>query len=531
MAQVPSVEPGQITLQTLMNIRKYAEGINPGVSSRVTAADYESIVVSTVQHLSGLLLRRVSYTPPASLVKELSETVGSLSRACADLSSASPVVAKKSSQAQTKGSRKTTANPPPKKGGKAKSPSKSGSADQKSVAPAGGSGRQGPSSTKGLRDQVLRNALRAMRTWGPVLKYLGISEQEIRRSVADIPLKRLEGQDKSIPPLIRIGVITDDHIKRLEEEKGSWAQEVEDAEVLKHLEYRIQAAKGVWQRLNAPAPSSGEPAVTLRTGYLAPSWVPKTPYGNLHQNLKGLDEETRLASVSNPGASCSEAVEFPSTASARAGELTLPPTSKDQQHESALDEPPSAHSKHAYATVDNSMPGSCGAKARVGELTLPPTSKDQQHQSALRRTTYCMNNCLTPQQQLLLALHNGSFLTVAGNFAGVSKSTASKTVRRLKSQVTERKWSDEDEEASDSAPDDFLKLIQEYVAREASIVEKNVPMGGDKVKISKAFEIPNEIVYTQTHCYEITLKGKNEVVKMEYIGEGKVEANMLFENS
>ncbi|CAH1995160.1 unnamed protein product [Acanthoscelides obtectus] len=47
---------------------------------------------------------------------------------------------------------------------------------------------------------------------------------------------------------------------------------------------------------------------------------------------------------------------------------------------------------------------------------------------------YLLNNCLTPQQQLLLALRyyaNRSFLAVAGDFAGLSKSTASKTVRRV----------------------------------------------------------------------------------------------------
>lgn len=44
------------------------------------------------------------------------------------------------------------------------------------------------------------------------------------------------------------------------------------------------------------------------------------------------------------------------------------------------------------------------------------------------------NDCLSPRNQLLLALRyyaNGSFLVVAGDFAGVSKSTASKTVRRV----------------------------------------------------------------------------------------------------
>ncbi|CAH1979382.1 unnamed protein product [Acanthoscelides obtectus] len=49
------------------------------------------------------------------------------------------------------------------------------------------------------------------------------------------------------------------------------------------------------------------------------------------------------------------------------------------------------------------------------------------------------NNCLTPQQQLSLALRNGSFLTVAGHFAGISKSTASKTVRRFLKVLTSKR--------------------------------------------------------------------------------------------
>ncbi|KAJ8910046.1 hypothetical protein NQ315_008906, partial [Exocentrus adspersus] len=45
-----------------------------------------------------------------------------------------------------------------------------------------------------------------------------------------------------------------------------------------------------------------------------------------------------------------------------------------------------------------------------------------------------LNDCLSPRDQLLLALNfyaNGSFLKVAGDFAGVSKSTSCLTVRRV----------------------------------------------------------------------------------------------------
>ncbi|KAJ8983281.1 hypothetical protein NQ317_010531 [Molorchus minor] len=48
------------------------------------------------------------------------------------------------------------------------------------------------------------------------------------------------------------------------------------------------------------------------------------------------------------------------------------------------------------------------------------------------------NYCLTPQNQLMLALRfyaTGSFLSVAADFCGVSKSTASKTVRRVSKAI------------------------------------------------------------------------------------------------
>ncbi|CAH1963793.1 unnamed protein product [Acanthoscelides obtectus] len=72
------------------------------------------------------------------------------------------------------------------------------------------------------------------------------------------------------------------------------------------------------------------------------------------------------------------------------------------------------------------------------------SSPDRTYRPARRKVIY-RNNCLTPQQQLLLPLRNGSFLTVAGHFAGVSKSTASKTVRRFLKVLTTNEYLNESE--------------------------------------------------------------------------------------
>lgn len=64
--EVPASSPPEVTLADLSAIRQTAERLNPGVGSRVSAADYESIVSACWARLGLPVARRLQFTPAPS---------------------------------------------------------------------------------------------------------------------------------------------------------------------------------------------------------------------------------------------------------------------------------------------------------------------------------------------------------------------------------------------------------------------------------------------------------------------------------
>nr|CAI5829033.1 unnamed protein product [Callosobruchus analis] len=46
----------------------------------------------------------------------------------------------------------------------------------------------------------------------------------------------------------------------------------------------------------------------------------------------------------------------------------------------------SSDKEHGYASIDTSVTGGCGAEIRAGEITPPPMSKNEEHEAALTPT-------------------------------------------------------------------------------------------------------------------------------------------------
>lgn len=209
------------TLDDLSKIRQTAESLNPGVSSRVSAADYESIVVAVLSRFAVSTARRANYTPAPSVALEMARTIETLSSA---LRSSSPQKGNPPLPAQPKlqvarVSRAAKTGAQPSTSGVVRSEKKT---PTKSITPSGGA--IPPSSSKSEGHKLLKQCLRSLKSkgWKQIASKLKVDEEAVKVACAKLKEEDIALHDKSVPPLIRIGVID---LNKLD--VGNWSDETD----------------------------------------------------------------------------------------------------------------------------------------------------------------------------------------------------------------------------------------------------------------------------------------------------------------
>lgn len=234
-----------LTLQDLVDIRKVAEELNPGVTARVSAADYESIVVAVLTKTGLPLPRRVRYTPAPSVSTELTAAISSLSRAYADVLSSSPrpapaaKVAAKSGVVPKAAKAVRPVSPKKKTVAKLASPP-SGAGTSKGATPR--MSKDLPNLSE-IKKRLQKKALRAFdsKSWERILSELKISRDMVKDRVSSLTDSEVLNSDTSLPALVRIGLVTLDNIC---ERTSNWGDEVElDGEISALIQRASSIAK------------------------------------------------------------------------------------------------------------------------------------------------------------------------------------------------------------------------------------------------------------------------------------------------
>lgn len=243
--EVPSVQT--CTLDDLSKIRQSAEALNPGVSQRVSAADYESIVVATLQRFTISSVKRASFTPAPSVATEMSATIRDLSTAVAQLSPAKsfsrvvsrpgPSAGQKLSSGETSKAKKSSSKRKPQPKGSGKSPGTAGQKAEGGGTPkAVGTGlasRPPPSPKRSAKERLLRQCLRALdsKAWAPLTAVRGLTKEKVRDAVEALKEEDVAVMDSGVPRLIRSGVLS-----YSDTEQSLWADEVENLDFLRNIE-------------------------------------------------------------------------------------------------------------------------------------------------------------------------------------------------------------------------------------------------------------------------------------------------------
>lgn len=217
----------EVTLSDMSEIRQMAERLNPGVGARVSMADYESIVVSCAYRFGLPFPRRLAFTPAPSVAVELSQTIGTLTRAVADLS-VSPAKVVSTAQPQPLARRPPTpkSTPAPPKGEQKKT--KAPSTGKPTPPPASPTKKAEVLPKKTVeerrREKLKKKCLLALKTsagWKFLAEEQGVTTSTVLERIAALTDLEIEKLDPNLPPLVRSGIITQEKLVR-----DNWADEI-----------------------------------------------------------------------------------------------------------------------------------------------------------------------------------------------------------------------------------------------------------------------------------------------------------------
>lgn len=266
--QAAAVTAG-LSFQDLTEIRRVSEELNPGVSTRVSAADYESIVLATLTKTGIPLPRRVRYTPAPSVATELVSALGSLSRAYADVlasppkKAVPPIVVGVAGPSGVRAGAKVEAAKPKGKAPRPTPPEKAGTSGPPPAQKAGAS--SSPDFEK-VRKRLRVKSLRAFdsKSWAHVIHECKLTREKVISRIASLTEREILASDTSLPPLVRIGLIT---LEEVAEAAGSsWSDEVEnDAELQALINRALAVKKAAEAKLQPPRQPQSKDLSILRS--------------------------------------------------------------------------------------------------------------------------------------------------------------------------------------------------------------------------------------------------------------------------
>lgn len=223
----------QLTPVNMANIRQIAESLNPGVGSRVSCQDFESIVLAAIHTAGHPLPRRVNYTPAPQVLTALTSAVRDLAQSSQLLSSPTVASTPRAKSVPTV-PRAAKVSPGRRRagtvGGQTVRP-QSRPQTAKSPPPVAAEAPKPPPAGQ-HRARLLKTCMRALASPGyaQIVQFLGLTSEAVEKAVAALSEEEVEAKFASTePPLVRIGLINNEAIDRVEAQEASWAAEADTA--------------------------------------------------------------------------------------------------------------------------------------------------------------------------------------------------------------------------------------------------------------------------------------------------------------